>query len=130
MIAMAIDNASKCNSYIPVYGGNYVDRNCKKHMLYVSFRDLGWQDWIIAPDGYAAFYCAGECDFPLNAHMNASNHAIVQTLMHLMAPSKAPKPCCAPTKGLSLLPSEGGEAALGVSLGAEIDGAGPVESLE
>ncbi|RXM33127.1 Collagen alpha-1(XXI) chain [Acipenser ruthenus] len=53
---------------------------CKKHELYVSFRDLGWQDWIIAPEGYAAFYCDGECSFPLNAHMNATNHAIVQTL--------------------------------------------------
>ncbi|MGH0158678.1 UNVERIFIED_CONTAM: hypothetical protein FKN15_036019 [Acipenser sinensis] len=53
---------------------------CKKHELYVSFRELGWQDWIIAPEGYAANYCAGECSFPLNAHMNATNHAIVQTL--------------------------------------------------
>lgn len=56
------------------------------------------QDWIIAPDGYAAFYCYGECSFPLNAHMNASNHAIVQTLVHLMTPSMVPKPCCAPIK--------------------------------
>ncbi|MGH0131099.1 UNVERIFIED_CONTAM: hypothetical protein FKN15_009741 [Acipenser sinensis] len=71
---------------------------CKKHELYVSFRDLGWQDWIIAPEGYAAFYCDGECSFPLNAHMNATNHAIVQTLVHLMFPENVPKPCCAPTK--------------------------------
>uniref|UniRef100_A0A3Q2Y2H2 Bone morphogenetic protein 5 n=1 Tax=Hippocampus comes TaxID=109280 RepID=A0A3Q2Y2H2_HIPCM len=69
-----------------------------KHELYVSFRDLGWQDWIIAPEGYAAFYCDGECSFPLNAHMNATNHAIVQTLVHLMFPDNVPKPCCAPTK--------------------------------
>ncbi|XP_038152231.1 bone morphogenetic protein 5 [Cyprinodon tularosa] len=71
---------------------------CKKHELYVSFRDLGWQDWIIAPEGYAAFYCDGECSFPLNAQMNATNHAIVQTLVHLMFPDNVPKPCCAPTK--------------------------------
>ncbi|XP_060679136.1 bone morphogenetic protein 6 [Hemiscyllium ocellatum] len=71
---------------------------CKKHELYVSFRDLGWQDWIIAPEGYAAYYCDGECSFPLNAHMNATNHAIVQTLVHLMNPDYIPKPCCAPTK--------------------------------
>lgn len=41
------------------------------------------QDWIIAPEGYAAFYCDGECSFPLNAHMNATNHAIVQTLVSM-----------------------------------------------
>lgn len=41
------------------------------------------QDWIIAPDGYAAYYCEGECAFPLNSYMNATNHAIVQTLVSL-----------------------------------------------
>lgn len=70
---------------------------CGRRTLYVSFRDLGWEDWIIAPEGYSAFYCYGECSFPLNAHMNATNHAIVQTLVHLMKPSTVPKPCCAPT---------------------------------
>ncbi|XP_064420599.1 bone morphogenetic protein 7b isoform X1 [Latimeria chalumnae] len=71
---------------------------CKKHELYVSFRDLGWQDWIIAPEGYAAYYCEGECAFPLNGYMNATNHAIVQTLVHLINPETVPKPCCAPTQ--------------------------------
>ena len=76
----------------------YNTRTCKIQTLYVSFRDLQWQDWIIAPDGYDAYYCSGECNFPLNAHMNATNHAIVQTLVHLVNPGKVPKPCCAPTK--------------------------------
>ncbi|KAF0035835.1 hypothetical protein F2P81_011147 [Scophthalmus maximus] len=71
---------------------------CKKHELYVSFRDLGWQDWIIAPEGYAAYYCEGECAFPLNSYMNATNHAIVQTLVHFINPDTVPKPCCAPTQ--------------------------------
>ncbi|XP_015607274.1 protein 60A [Cephus cinctus] len=76
----------------------YSSRTCKIQTLYVSFKDLKWQDWIIAPDGYDAYYCSGECNFPLNAHMNATNHAIVQTLVHLVSPGKVPKPCCAPTK--------------------------------
>uniref|UniRef100_A0A4W3HZ70 Bone morphogenetic protein 8a n=1 Tax=Callorhinchus milii TaxID=7868 RepID=A0A4W3HZ70_CALMI len=71
---------------------------CKRHDLYVSFRELDWQDWIIAPEGYEAFYCDGDCSFPLGSHMNASNHAIVQALVHLMKPDAVPKPCCAPTK--------------------------------
>ncbi|XP_032808894.1 bone morphogenetic protein 7-like [Petromyzon marinus] len=83
---------------MPEYGSSDARQACKKHELYVSFRDLGWQDWIIAPEGYAAFYCDGECSFPLNAHMNATNHAIVQTLVHLMNPEFVPKPCCSPTK--------------------------------
>nr|XP_004666209.2 bone morphogenetic protein 6 [Jaculus jaculus] len=80
------------------YNSSDLKTACRKHELYVSFQDLGWQDWIIAPKGYAANYCDGECSFPLNAHMNATNHAIVQTLVHLMNPEYVPKPCCAPTK--------------------------------
>ncbi|XP_070603326.1 bone morphogenetic protein 6 isoform X2 [Erythrolamprus reginae] len=80
------------------YNSSDLKTACRKHELYVSFQDLGWQDWIIAPKGYAANYCDGECSFPLNAHMNATNHAIVQTLVHLMNPENVPKPCCAPTK--------------------------------
>lgn len=78
-------------------------RSCQMQTLYIDFKDLGWSDWIIAPDGYGAFYCSGECNFPLNAHMNATNHAIVQTLVHLIEPTKVPKPCCAPTR-LGALP--------------------------
>jgi hypothetical protein len=72
--------------------------SCGRRNLYVSFKDLEWQDWIIAPNGYQASYCEGECTFPLNAQMNATNHAIVQTLVNLMSQHAAPKPCCAPTK--------------------------------
>nr|XP_031848442.1 protein 60A-like [Nomia melanderi] len=72
--------------------------SCNMKTLYISFKDLKWQDWIIAPEGYDAYYCSGECNFPLNIHMNASNHAIVQTLVHLLKPKEVPKPCCAPTK--------------------------------
>ncbi|XP_072239298.1 bone morphogenetic protein 7-like [Leuresthes tenuis] len=83
----------------------FTKEGCKKHELYVSFRDLGWQDWIIAPEGYAAYYCEGECAFPLNSYMNATNHAIVQTLVHFVNPETVPKPCCAPTQlhGISVL---------------------------
>ncbi|XP_050406336.1 bone morphogenetic protein 7 isoform X2 [Patella vulgata] len=86
-------NPYSSNSYL-----RFKNKPCKRHSLFVSFRDLGWQDWIIAPDGYSAFYCHGECSFPLAANMNATNHAIVQTLVHLMDPVLVPKPCCAPTK--------------------------------
>ncbi|KAF7236264.1 Bone morphogenetic protein 8A [Varanus komodoensis] len=53
---------------------------CRRHELYVSFQDLGWLDWVIAPQGYSAFYCEGECAFPLDSCMNATNHAILQSL--------------------------------------------------
>ncbi|XP_010571615.1 PREDICTED: bone morphogenetic protein 6 [Haliaeetus leucocephalus] len=91
-------DVSRVSGVTDDYNSSDLKTACRKHELYVSFQDLGWQDWIIAPKGYAANYCDGECSFPLNAHMNATNHAIVQTLVHLMNPDYVPKPCCAPTK--------------------------------
>uniref|UniRef100_A0A3Q2QFT0 Bone morphogenetic protein 8a n=1 Tax=Fundulus heteroclitus TaxID=8078 RepID=A0A3Q2QFT0_FUNHE len=71
---------------------------CKKHELYVSFSDLGWKDWVLAPTGYSAYYCDGECIHPMGACMNATNHAIIQQVVHLMKPNEVPSACCAPTK--------------------------------
>uniref|UniRef100_W5K052 Growth differentiation factor 3 n=1 Tax=Astyanax mexicanus TaxID=7994 RepID=W5K052_ASTMX len=42
--------------YVPVSPSNV----CKPRRLYIDFRDVGWQDWIIAPQGYVANYCHGE----------------------------------------------------------------------
>ncbi|XP_077447346.1 bone morphogenetic protein 8A [Stigmatopora argus] len=79
----------------PVDGGG---EPCKKHELYVSFSDLGWKDWVLAPTGYSAYYCDGECFYPLGACMNATNHALIQQVVHLLKPDEVPKACCAPTK--------------------------------
>ena len=34
---------------------------CCRESLYISFKDLGWDDWILAPEGFHAFYCRGSC---------------------------------------------------------------------
>ncbi|NXA41407.1 BMP8A protein, partial [Eudromia elegans] len=73
-------------------------QQCRRHELYVSFQDLGWLDWVIAPQGYLANYCLGECPFPLTAELNSTNHAILQSLVHLLKPEAVPKACCAPTR--------------------------------
>ncbi|MFH4977346.1 hypothetical protein AB6A40_004055 [Gnathostoma spinigerum] len=73
------------------------NKGCRRRTLYVDFKDLGWQEWLIAPDGYSAYYCDGYCSFPLNNHMNATNHAIVQTLVHLIDPTRTTEAKCAPS---------------------------------
>ena len=80
------------------FRGPIANGKCQRRTLYVSFQNLGWTDWVIAPEGYSAFFCNGDCSFPLEKSMNATNHAIVQTLVNLMNPSTVPKPCCSPTK--------------------------------
>ena len=71
--------------------------NCKRHNLYVDFQDVGWNDWIVAPPGYHAFFCHGDCPFPMADHLNSTNHAIVQTLVNSVSPGKVPRACCVPT---------------------------------
>lgn len=76
--------------------------NCRRHPLYVDFQDVGWNDWIVAPPGYDAYYCHGDCPFPLADHLNSTNHAIVQTLVNSVNPSAVPKACCVPTSLTSI----------------------------
>lgn len=75
---------------------------CQRRPLYVDFSDVGWSDWIVAPPGYEAYYCHGECTFPIADHLNTTNHAIVQTLVNSLYPSLAPKACCVPTQLASI----------------------------
>uniref|UniRef100_A0A8C4QZF6 Bone morphogenetic protein 16 n=1 Tax=Eptatretus burgeri TaxID=7764 RepID=A0A8C4QZF6_EPTBU len=70
--------------------------NCQRHMLYVNFTEVNWNDWIVAPPGYQAYYCQGQCPFPLAEHLNSTNHAIVQTLVNSVIAS-IPRACCVPT---------------------------------
>jgi len=72
--------------------------NCRRHKQYVDFMEVGWHDWIVAPPGFNAHFCSGECTFPLQDHMNATNHAIVQTLVNSVNPSAVPRACCVPTE--------------------------------
>ncbi|XP_072248551.1 bone morphogenetic protein 16 [Leuresthes tenuis] len=69
---------------------------CRRHPLYVDFKDVGWHKWIIAPSGYDAFFCLGECRYPLADHMNASSHAVVQTMVNSVN-GAVPRACCVPT---------------------------------
>ncbi|NXR23960.1 DSL1 protein, partial [Cinclus mexicanus] len=72
--------------------------HCRRTSLHVSFEEIGWDSWIIAPKDYEAFECKGGCFFPLTDNVTPTKHAIVQTLVHLQNPKKASKACCVPTK--------------------------------
>lgn len=73
-------------------------RRCSKQLMYLNFDEVGWSNWIIAPVGYYANYCSGECNYPLTDIQNATNHAIIQALYHRAAHPAVPKSCCAPVK--------------------------------
>ncbi|RVE68635.1 hypothetical protein OJAV_G00093770 [Oryzias javanicus] len=77
---------------------NAKGNHCKKQSLYVEFKDIGWDSWILAPPGYDAFECAGVCSYPLTKHLTPTKHAIVQTLVSINSPQRAARACCVPTK--------------------------------
>lgn len=70
------------------------DRLCCRKKLYVSFEDLGWNDWILAPTGYEAYFCEGRCPNKRGRLYKAGNtHATIQAAIHRQN-SNIPKPCC------------------------------------
>jgi len=71
------------------------DKRCGLRSLYVDFKDLGWSDWVIAPQGYYADFCSGECGFPLDNSVTPINHAIIQTLVHILDKRRASAAKCA-----------------------------------
>ncbi|KPP59234.1 bone morphogenetic protein 10-like [Scleropages formosus] len=77
---------------------NAKGNQCKKTSLYVEFKDIGWDSWILAPTGYEAYECSGVCSYPLTKHVTPTKHAIVQTLVNMKSPQKVSGACCVPTK--------------------------------
>ncbi|KAL0979196.1 hypothetical protein UPYG_G00182010 [Umbra pygmaea] len=77
---------------------NVKGNHCKKQPLYVEFKDIGWDSWILAPAGYEAFECSGICSYPLTKHVTPTKHAIVQTLLSMKSPQMVSRACCVPTK--------------------------------
>ncbi|VVC24981.1 Hypothetical protein CINCED_3A008227 [Cinara cedri] len=76
---------------------------CCKQRFYIKFQDIGWDSWIIAPGGYYANYCRGDCggvhrtpDTYLNFYTQAIED--YRKAKH----SSIFQPCCAPVKFSSM----------------------------
>ena len=78
---------------------------CQKRRLSVRFRDLKWDNWIIAPTRFGFHYCDGHCPRTLSQQSNPTNHAILQNILHHRLSKKIPAATCVPTElhSISLL---------------------------
>ncbi|XP_028289071.1 inhibin subunit beta Aa [Parambassis ranga] len=77
-------------------------RICCKRQFYVNFKDIGWSDWIIAPPGYHANYCEGECPYHM-ASITGSMFSFHSTVInHYRMKGQSPfqnlRSCCVPTR--------------------------------
>lgn len=77
---------------------NVKSESCKRTPLFVDFKDIGWDTWIIQPLGYEAYECNGVCNPPMTSEVSPTKHAIVQTLLSIKSPERASRACCVPTK--------------------------------
>lgn len=83
------------------YGHN--KRSCTRYEMFVDFEEIGWSGWIISPNSYNAYHCAGECPFPLGQSQKPTNHATVQSIVHVLGVGKnINTPCCVPNKLYSI----------------------------
>ncbi|NXD87989.1 INHBC protein, partial [Halcyon senegalensis] len=82
-------------------------RMCCRKEFFVDFKEIGWEDWIIQPEGYHMNYCAGLC--PLHVAgipgLASSFHTAVLNLIKANNADAAVDSCCVPTqrRPLSLL---------------------------
>ncbi|KAA8584588.1 bone morphogenetic protein 10 [Etheostoma spectabile] len=77
---------------------NVKSEPCKRTPLFVDFKDIGWDSWIIQPLEYEAYECNGVCNPPMTSEVSPTKHAIVQTLLSIKSPEKVSRACCVPTK--------------------------------
>ncbi|XP_055514457.1 growth/differentiation factor 15-like [Leucoraja erinacea] len=68
-------------------------RSCCRKSLRVSFKEIGWNDWIRAPESYNMYNCGGAC--PAN-YRPANMHAMIKSAMHQLSGGTSPALCCIP----------------------------------
>uniref|UniRef100_A0A8C2TN82 Growth differentiation factor 15 n=1 Tax=Coturnix japonica TaxID=93934 RepID=A0A8C2TN82_COTJA len=67
---------------------------CCRRTMKVSFQEIGWDDWVLAPRSYDMRFCQGSCPHNYRA---ASIHAQIQARVHALSRA-APAPCCVPAE--------------------------------
>ncbi|XP_029382527.1 bone morphogenetic protein 15 [Echeneis naucrates] len=71
---------------------------CKLHSFRLSFDELGWGHYFIAPPVYNPRFCQGDCPRVLHYGYNSPNHAIIQTVINDLGVGDVPPPSCVPYK--------------------------------
>lgn len=77
---------------------NTPKNRCKLHSFRLSFDELGWGHYFIAPPVYNPRFCQGDCPRVLHYGYHSPNHAIIQTLINDLGVGDVPPPSCVPYK--------------------------------
>ncbi|BES90498.1 TGFB [Nesidiocoris tenuis] len=72
---------------------------CCRESLQVSFKDIGWDDWIIQPTDYNAYYCRGTCANAATISLSkAPYHTVVRKYNLIPHKHMDVVPCCTPAR--------------------------------
>ncbi|XP_048460015.1 growth/differentiation factor 9 [Rhincodon typus] len=76
----------------------YPDHECQLHDFRLSFSQLRWDRWIIAPHSYNPRFCKGSCPRALSHRYGSPVHTLIQNILYEKVDSSVPRPSCVPAK--------------------------------
>ena len=99
--------------HFPLEEAEHAGGSCRKVDMYVSFAEIGLSDYIIAPEGFDAFQCKGNCSSAQRKKF-PNRWALVALLKEKKGIEIDDEVCCVPTKlaPISALVFENGNTVL------------------
>ncbi|KAM4871176.1 growth/differentiation factor 9 [Urocitellus parryii] len=76
----------------------FPQNECELHDFRISFNQLKWDNWIVAPHRYNLRYCKGECPRAVGHRYGSPVHTTVQNIIYEKLDSSVPRPSCVPAK--------------------------------
>ncbi|XP_036279771.1 growth/differentiation factor 9 isoform X2 [Pipistrellus kuhlii] len=77
----------------------FPQNECELHDFRLSFSQLKWDNWIVAPHRYNPRYCKGECPRAVGHRYGSPVHTMVQNIIYeKQLDSSVPRPSCVPAK--------------------------------
>uniref|UniRef100_A0A8C8RQ54 Growth/differentiation factor 9 n=1 Tax=Pelusios castaneus TaxID=367368 RepID=A0A8C8RQ54_9SAUR len=99
------DEAVKENPSAPTYNLSeyfkqflFPQNECELHHFRLSFSQLKWDKWIIAPHRYNPQYCKGDCPRVVGHRYGSPVHTMVQNIIYEKLDSSVPRPSCIPAE--------------------------------
>ncbi|XP_018418723.1 PREDICTED: growth/differentiation factor 9 [Nanorana parkeri] len=76
----------------------YHQNECELHKFRLSFSQLNWDKWILAPHRYSPDYCKGVCPRLVGHRYGSPVHTMVQNIIYEKLDSSIPRPSCVPSE--------------------------------
>lgn len=77
-------------------------QSCCRKSLTIDFKEIGWDNWIISPKSYNAYYCKGDCSRHSD-HTSTYKHTGVLKAIAVQSDRKDISYCCTPKRFSSLI---------------------------